>query len=235
MGLKRYGQNGNVNPVAVTGYQVMLNCLLSCNSSIVDETTQGCVSDIMFVLDASASVGVTNFNNMKSDVELFINNTFANYPNARVGYLVYGTSVTSSASLTDQSSQTSLLNSLRGAPYLANGLENTHIGINTAANFLNSQGRSGSPKVMVVITDSVSDDQTATITAASNARNAGTTVYVIGVEAAVIGSASLLDTFRQELQQTASSPSLVTGLATYSGVSNSLGNLPNTICRGKYV
>ncbi|XP_046559684.1 SCO-spondin-like isoform X2 [Haliotis rubra] len=204
-----------------------ITCLMTTTSGQLT----GCVSDIMFVLDASASVGVTNFNNMKTDVELFITNTFANYPNARVGYLVYGTSVTSSASLTVQSSQTSLLNSLRGATYPTNGLENTHIGINTAASFLNSQGRSGSPKVMIVITDSISDDRIATINAASNARNAGTTVYVIGVEAAVTGSASLLDTFRQEVQQIASSPSLVTRLDTYSGVSNSLGNLPNTICR----
>ncbi|XP_067654313.1 SCO-spondin-like isoform X2 [Haliotis asinina] len=191
----------------------------------------GCVSDILFVLDASVSIGETNFNNLKTDFEVFINNMFANYPNTRVGYLVYGTSITIFSSLTAQSSQTALLTSLRGAPYPQNAQENTHIGINTAASFLNSNGRAGSPKVMVVITDSISDDQAATITAASNARNAGITVYVIGVEASVTGSASLLDTFRQELQQIASSPSLVTGLAGYSNVSTALGNLPNTICR----
>ncbi|XP_067656112.1 SCO-spondin-like isoform X2 [Haliotis asinina] len=204
---------------------------VACLMTTTSGQLTGCVSDIMFVLDASVSVGQTNFNNLKTDVEIFINNTFANYPNTRVGFLVYGTSVTIFSSLTGQSSQTALLTSLRGAPYPQNAQENTHIGINTAASFLNSNGRAGSPKVMVVITDSISDDQAATITAASNARNAGITVHVIGVEASVAGSASLLDTFRQELQQIASSPSLVTGLAGYSNVSTALGNLPNTICR----
>ncbi|XP_071104562.1 SCO-spondin-like isoform X4 [Haliotis cracherodii] len=201
-------------------------CLITATNSQLT----GCVGDVVLVVDTSASVGAQNFENMKNGIELFINDSFANYPNVQAGYVMYGTSVTQSVGLNGQANQASLLNQLRSATYPFNALENTHLGINQAASILNTQARSGSPKLMIVITDSLSDNQGATITAATNARTAGITIYVIGIEASVTGSASLLDNFRQELQQIASAPSIVTRISDYSLLTNSLGNLPNAIC-----
>ncbi|XP_046373385.2 SCO-spondin-like isoform X13 [Haliotis rufescens] len=202
----------------------------TCLITATDSQLTGCVGDVVLVVDTSASVGAQNFNNMKNGIELFINDSFTNYPNVRVGYVMYGTSVTQSVGLNGQANQASLLNQLRSATYPVNAQENTHLGINQAASILNTQARSGSPKIMIVITDSLSDNQAATITAANNARAAGITIYVIGIEASVTGSASLLDNFRQELQQIASAPSIVTRISDYSLLTNSLGNLPNAIC-----
>ncbi|XP_048241751.1 SCO-spondin-like isoform X2 [Haliotis rufescens] len=209
---------------------ILVVTLVAYLAIVTNSQLTGCVGDVVLVVDTSASVGATNFNNMKNGVELFINDSFANYPNVRVGYVMYGTSVTQSVGLNGQANQASLLNQLRSATYPFNAQENTHLGINQAANILNTQARSGSPKLMIVITDSLSDNQAATITAAANARAAGITIYVIGIEASVTGSASLLDNFRQELQQIASVPSIVTRISDYSLLTNSLGNLPNAIC-----
>ncbi|XP_071104546.1 uncharacterized protein [Haliotis cracherodii] len=209
---------------------ILVVTLVAYLAIVTDSQLTGCVGDVVLVVDTSASVGATNFNNMKNGVELFINDSFANYPNVQVGYVMYGTSVTQSVGLNGQANQASLLNQLHSATYPFNALENTHLGINQAASILNTQARSGSPKIMIVITDSLSDNQAATITAAANARATGITIYVIGIEASVIGSASLLDNFRQELQQIASAPSIVTRISDYSLLTNSLGNLPNSIC-----
>ncbi|XP_071104781.1 SCO-spondin-like [Haliotis cracherodii] len=209
---------------------ILIVTLVAYLAIVTDSQLTGCVGDVVLVVDTSASVGATNFNNMKNGFELFITDSFANYPNVRVGYVMYGTSVTQSVGLYGQANQASLLTQLRSATYPVNAQENTHLGINQAASILNTQARSGSPKIMIVITDSLTDNQAATTTAAANARAAGITIYVIGIEASVTGSASLLDNFRQELQQIASAPSIVTRISDYSLLTNSLGNLPNSIC-----
>ena len=82
------------------------------------------------------------------------------------------------------SDTTSLQLSIDSIPYVP-GSVNTASAINHAIQELNMNGRSGFPKIAILLTASESDDIVATASAATEAQSQGIQLFVVGVGGAV--------------------------------------------------
>lgn len=152
---------------------------------------------MVFVMDASGSIGADNFESMKTYVA---NVTHGLNENVRVGIVRYSSSAEIILSLTPVTDSESLASTIESITYTSGGT-NTAEGITLAQSMI-EQGNSMTScsetvKTMTVLTDGQSNDMQSTIVAAGNARAAGIQIYASG-----IGSGPN----QNELQSIASSP-----------------------------
>ena len=148
---------------------------------------------MVFVMDASGSIGADNFVSMKdyvANVVLGLNE------NVRVGVVRYSSSASIVIGLTPVSDPESLAARIRSIVYTKGGT-NTAAGIATAQSMFEQDRCSGVTKSISVLTDGQSDNVHSTTRAASNAKDAGIQLYASG-----IGSGPN----QEELQSIASSP-----------------------------
>ncbi|XP_047455499.1 collagen alpha-6(VI) chain-like [Mugil cephalus] len=163
--------------------------------------TQDCkianVADIVFIVDESGSIGVPNFQLIRTFLRSMVSNLDIGQTNVRVGIVTYNDMPRPQAYLNTFRSKDEILQYINILPYKGGGT-NTGAALNfTLENlFIPARGsRAGVQKVAVVITDGESQDSVSE--AAIRLRRAGVTIYAVGIRA----------TNNTQLKQMASHPS----------------------------
>ena len=140
-------------------------------------------------MDASGSVGHSNFQKMKTFVR-DIANSFEIGPNdVQIGVMSYGSSNTFHFYLNRLSTKDAVLSTISILPYKGGGT-NTAGALNGVRKkgFSQSNGArptsEGIPRVAIVITDGYSNSYSATVTAAKALHNAGIIVFAVGIAGA---------------------------------------------------
>ncbi|XP_071104564.1 SCO-spondin-like isoform X2 [Haliotis cracherodii] len=196
----------------------------SCNLA----ACTGCPeATIYFVVDQSQSVGTENFQLVKAALNSFVSSIISRNNNIRVGVIGFSSNVTSF--IRDTSDISLLQAAINFTLTPPNGGTNTHLGIRRATQNLN-QGTSNYPRVMVVITDGLSNLPNETRVAAAEARNSGITVFAVGVLA--LNIPSIRQRFQAELLSIASSNATAIEIANFNVLTNSLNNISQILCRG---
>ena len=162
-------------------------------------------------MDASGSVGSSNFQLMKNFVYNIANSFNVGSDSVRVGVMSYGSSNSYHFHLNTYTTKSSVLTAINNLPYsggytyTADALD----GMRTVG-FSTSNGArptsQGVPRVGIVITDGQSTNPSATLTAANNVHNAGIIVFAIGIAGAN----------QNELNAIASQSSYVSFLSSFS-------------------
>ena len=141
------------------------------NTQLGNSTTQGFISavgqmptcrtvgaDILFILDASGSIGSNNFALMKQTVIAFANR-FAMGPSAtQIAVIVFDSTIELVIEFDEYSTSTTFTAAVQNIVYSAGGT-NTHLALNmTSSMFVNSRPLSaGFPRVVLVLTDGQSN------------------------------------------------------------------------------
>ncbi|ESO86929.1 hypothetical protein LOTGIDRAFT_74980, partial [Lottia gigantea] len=180
--------------------------------------------DIVLVVDGSQSIGTASFDLLKTKLIDFTKQVPMGPLETNVGVVVYSSSVQPSGIIPLTSDQAAIEAAINALPYPEAGT-NTHLGMIEGNNLLSASTRSGVDKVMVdkimiVITDGVSDFPDATKIAAQNAKNDGVTVYAVGV-----GGVD-----PTELNEIASGPTYVQTASDFNTLAQSLLLFSRSLC-----
>ena len=214
-------------PIAITSsdvsnYNACNHLLLECSDSSSNRL------DMVFVMDASGSIGANNFESMKTYVA---NVTRGLNENVRVGIVRYSSSADIILSLTPVTDSESLASTIESIAYISGGTD-TAAGIALAQSMFeqdnNMTSCSEAVKTMTVLTDGQSNNMQSTIAAADNARAAGIQIYASG-----IGSGPN----QNELQSIASSPlsNYLIPIANFSSAAfnDRIGTQQRSACKSK--
>ena len=138
----------------------------------------------MIVLDASGSVGSSNFQKMKDFVKDFLSDADIDGGSVRVGVNMFSTGVEVEFDLNSYTTKAQVFDAVDAIPYIK-GWTNTASGIENMKSkmFTTAKGdRSDVDNVAIVITDGQSNvDSKRTIPNADAARNEGIYVYAVGI------------------------------------------------------
>jgi len=126
-----------------------------------------CAVDIFFVLDASGSIGASNFILAKSFLKRLVGRLGISSGNTRVGVVTYATTVTFTRVINLNYAHSSLarLRSAITSLYYSGGLTNTDVALAFVRNTMMTSlagDRSNVPNVVVVFSDGKSTKPTAT-------------------------------------------------------------------------
>ena len=186
--------------------------------------------DLIFVMDASGSVGYSNFQTMKNFVYDIVNSFEVGSDSVRVGVMSFASSYSFHFHLNTYSSKSSVLSAVNNLPYSSGGTD-TAGALNAVRTigFTTSNGArpttQGIPRIAVVITDGRSNSYSHTVSAATAMHNAGIIGFAIGISGANVN----------ELNAIASKLSYVAFISSFDA--NLLNNLQVTIsqeaCVGK--
>ncbi|KAK3591361.1 hypothetical protein CHS0354_040323 [Potamilus streckersoni] len=139
--------------------------------------------DLMFILDSSNTLGVENFMHQKDFVKDMIRQYQISPVCTRVGVVTYSSGVYNQFFLDGYNTQMELLGAIDNIQYQP-GLSHAADAIKfvTSSSFLSQHGdRSDAPNVAVLVSGSDSGANTATVSAANDARRNGITFYSVGV------------------------------------------------------
>ena len=141
--------------------------------------------DLIFVLDASGSIGSFNFQLIRNFVTNVVSNLNIGPNESRVGLVVYSDSASVWFSLNTHTTNTSLLQAIANIPY-ANQGTNTAAGILTCIQQFNTSygarpKSSGIPRIAIVVTDGRSNSAAGTIAAAERAHSENILSYAVGI------------------------------------------------------
>jgi len=130
--------------------------------AIVAQTVQ-CSADIIFVLDASNSVGSSaNFNKVKSFVSQLVGRLDIDSGNTRVGVLTYADGIEDRIDLNDHTSVSSLQTAVSGLSYSGDSETNTHKALARVRKKMLTAGsgdRVNVDNVVILITAGPSEDE----------------------------------------------------------------------------
>ena len=185
--------------------------------------------DIVFVLDASGSVGSSNFVTMKDFVKSIISSFEIGADKTRVGVIRFASSASIVIPLGSVNNASQLNTSIDNIVYTGGGTA-THLALNLLETaFNNSRASQGVPRVAIVFTDGLSNSQSSTAQAAQAIHAANNIiVYSFG-----IGGGVNVD----ELNVIASSSSNVFLISNFSPSQFAAQLLPlqTTACTSKYI
>ena len=182
----------------------------------------------MFVLDASGSIGSTNFVRMKNFMKNVISNFNIGDNGTRVGIIRYASSASNILSLGSINNINGLNTFIDNIVYTSGGTA-THSALKLLpAAFNTSRTDQGIPRVAIVFTDGQSNSRTLTLLAAQSVHATGIIVYSIGIGSGVNTN---------ELNSIASSPSNVFLISSFSAGDFAALLLPlrTTACTSKSV
>ncbi|XP_015805075.3 collagen alpha-6(VI) chain isoform X1 [Nothobranchius furzeri] len=167
-------------------------------TSLTGDCRAAKLADVVFIVDESGSIGVPNFQLVRTFLHSIISGLEVGPNRVRVGIVMYNTKPTAMVYLDTFNTKTELLNFIKILPYRGGGTNTGAALTFTQENvFVPDKGSrkdNGVQQVAVVITDGESQDNVSQ--AAADLRRAGVTVYSVGVENAN----------EVELQQMASYP-----------------------------
>ena len=175
--------------------------------------------DLVFVIDESSSIADITFDGFSLIRDFVANITSTldiGLQESLVGVILFSTNASIEFSVTQHTNETSLISAIHNLPYRGGGTNTA-----TALDLLRTAGqpggalnlRTGYTHIAALVTDGVSSDQQATLTAASalHSSNIYDQVYAIGVGDAInVGEA--------ELSTIASDPSLVFSTSNFDGL-----------------
>ena len=184
--------------------------------------------DIIFVLDASGSIGSSNFVTMKNFVNTIISNFEIGANKTRVGVIRFASSASIVIPLGSINNASQLNTSITNI-YYTGGLTYTNLALNLLHRaFSNARTSQGVPRIAIVFTDGRSNSPSSTAPAAQAIHDTGIVVYSFG-----IGSG--IDT--SELNAIASSSRNVFLISSFSPAQFAAKLLPlqTSACTSKYV
>ena len=166
----------------------MKSCLVSCSVLTllfayfpIDTDCQARV-DVVFVVDSSGSVGSANFRNIITFMYRIIDRFNIGPDSTLVGLVRYSTRARVRIRLGSYTVKSSLLGVIRGLNPETNGRTNTPMAIRLATRQLTGRrARADAKKIMIVITDGMSNEGGLIAPPASMAKDAGIEVFVFGV------------------------------------------------------
>ena len=181
-------------------------------------------ADILFIFDASSSVGITNFNKEKDFVKALIN-SFPIGPKAvQVGRLTFSTT-DSYFYLISHTTKSTLLKAISDSPYTT-GNTHTEKALHDARTIIFTPphgDRPDAPNIVVLLTDGYSNDRVNTQKEAALLHKAGVRVITVG-----IGHYNLT-----ELGHIASSPNDTFVVVNFSQLGQQfVGLILQSVCRG---
>ncbi|KAL3859113.1 hypothetical protein ACJMK2_009345 [Sinanodonta woodiana] len=155
--------------------------------AVITTLTPGCngtnPADILFILDASGSVGPQNFRRMLDFVTAMVNSLPVSPTETQVGMITYDSRTYPIFHLNKYTNKVDINAAIFGTRYSA-GTTNTADAIKYAREtaFTTQNGaRSNAAKIAIVITDGESDNSQATLSEAQKLRDIGVTIFSIGV------------------------------------------------------
>ena len=137
--------------------------------------------DIVMILDSSRSIGISNFELMKSYIVNMLSGFTIGSDDTRVGVIRYSTRASIVIPLGSYNSNSQLSSAINSIEYIG-GSTNTNLALNLLTTaFATARVDEGIPRVAIVFTDGQSSSLTATAQAARNVHNAGIYVYSFGI------------------------------------------------------
>ena len=137
------------------------------------------------MLDASGSIGSSNFQLMRNLVANVVRNLEIGPDKTRVGVIVYSSSASVQFSLSRYMTNASLVQAIANIPYTGGGTDTADAILTTIQQFSTFYGArpvsSGIPRIAIVVTDGRSNNETSTIAAAQMAHSRNILSYAVGV------------------------------------------------------
>ncbi|KAK3591335.1 hypothetical protein CHS0354_028442, partial [Potamilus streckersoni] len=179
--------------------------------------------DIVFVIDASASITSSDFTRLKTFVKELINRFSLSQNESRIGFVVFGTDVKSDQVLSFSTDKLQLRDATDSRVYqdVKNPGSAIYKGIERMTNMFEVDGRTNALKLSVVFTDGKSDNAAQTAIEAQKARSKDIRMITVG-----IGN----QTDIKELSSIASGEQLLT-LDNFGQLLQDAAQLQNIICR----
>ncbi|XP_071180735.1 collagen alpha-5(VI) chain-like [Mytilus edulis] len=140
-------------------------------------------ADIIFIADASTSIGITDFGKLKSFMKKVISNFEIGTDKIQIGLVTFSNSSKTEFPLKAYSSSDELDKAIDGVHY-TQGLTFTHLALEEVLKhgFTAQAGaRDDVPRIVVIVTDGWSRDPTNTLINAQKAKDAGIIMFSIGV------------------------------------------------------
>ena len=195
---------------------ILINLYIGCDSG----------QDIVFVLDASGSIGSSNFVTMKDFVKSVVSNFEIGADKTRVGVIRFATSASIVIPLGSVNNALQLNNSITNISYTGGGTA-THLALNLLDTaFSNARTSQGVPRVAIVFTGGRSNSLSLTIQAAQAVHSTGIVVYSFGIGNNVDDD---------ELKAIASSDVFVISNFSSSQFAAKLLQLQTTTCTSKHI
>ena len=149
--------------------------------------------DLIFVLDSSGSVGLSDFQNVRNFAADLVRQLEIGPDNTRVGLIRFGSSASVMFHLNRYQEKSSLLRAISNVGY-SGGSTNTPAGLITLLSAFNTVYgarplRDGIPRVAIVVTDGRSNEgggPPATIAAANAIHDNNIIAYAVGVGSSVL-------------------------------------------------
>lgn len=180
--------------------------------------------DLVFLLDASASVGPENFAQMQSFVRSCTLQFDVNPDVTQIGLVVYGSRVQTAFGLDTHVTQAAVLRAMSQAPYLggAGSAGTALLHIHDKVMTIPRGARPGVPKAVVVLTGGRGAEDAAA--PAQKLRNNGVSVLVVGVGPVL----------RDALRRLAGPRDALIHVAAYTDLRYHQDVLIEWLCRGKW-
>ncbi|GFS11662.1 collagen alpha-1(XII) chain [Elysia marginata] len=193
----------------------------------VSGTTNDCGQDgkidLVLLLDASGSVGSTDFREQADFLADLVAQFDVGPTKMQVAAATYDSYVNRQFYLNDYNDTKSVVEAIRRISYTG-GSTATHLALNFTRHVLFADGngqRKGVPKVVIIATDGGSDDRLKTQAEASKLKQEGVRVYPIAIGSGVVLS---------ELQYMATDPSFVFEVDSFVKLQDFLPFLQNSLC-----
>uniref|UniRef100_H3A0C7 VWFA domain-containing protein n=1 Tax=Latimeria chalumnae TaxID=7897 RepID=H3A0C7_LATCH len=194
------------------------------NSSHLQTLAKASIADIVFLVDGSSSVGINNFQEVRSFLYTLVESLDVRRDQVRIGLAQYNNEPYKEFLLNEYTTKIDILEEINKFPYRAGG---TYTG--KALDFVRreyftesagSRAQQNIPQILVVITDGESTDEVHT--PAEELRQNGITVYVVG-----IGTHGY-----EELREIANRPSekFLFNIDNFSVLQDLTTNLLKTMC-----
>nr|WGV41581.1 MIC2 [Eimeria intestinalis] len=155
--------------------------------ALTTEPDQVCTSllDVYLLVDESGSIGTANYNKVRSFLSEFILSMPVSPDDVRIGLLTYSTKVQTHWTLDNAKASNSALGSAAALklPYLG-GVTYTHLGLQEVHRLIfdpKKGARNDAPKLLLLMTDGISNHSTASVAAADELRNQGVIIVTLGV------------------------------------------------------
>lgn len=181
--------------------------------------------DVVFLLDSSGSIGLTNFNQIKNFVKSFVESSVIGPSNVQVSVVTFSTTVIEHFNLSRYHYKWDLLIALNAVHYVS-GSTHTSEAILYAVQHSFPDAAGDRPLVsnfLIVVTDGQSIMPTNTKEAANLAHQAGIITFAIGIGSSVSS---------QELQDIATDSQHVFQIQTFGAISELSSELTTNICKG---
>ncbi|XP_041366861.1 cartilage matrix protein-like [Gigantopelta aegis] len=182
--------------------------------------------DIIFVLDGSQSVTLTNWVKIKDAVINFITNIRQTAVGARFGVIVYSDGVKPNGVI-EISTDADIANKIKTLDYPEDATD-THVGIDKATEMFQRTKIPNVQQIMFVITDGISRLPNVTAFSANEAKHAGINIFAVGIDTSFTPRSQRL--FTEELTTIASKIEQYVKLSNFEPLAAEILKFQTLVC-----